>query len=132
MGLWSVTGDIRQIFVKEGKLGGRQIVRWIRFLTSQGELVGPEGTEESTEADLALLNEHTTVFVIPEGQHIKEVILCSSLYINQIGFQTNQGVQFGPVPAGGNGQRIMGIRQRDQRDIGSSKQYYLKEITGVT
>jgi len=134
--VWSVTGDIRKIFVKEGKWDGRHIVRWIRFLTSQGELVGPDGTEDSSEANLALLNQNTTVFVIPEDQHIKEVILRSGWYIDQIGVVTNKGVQFGPVPAGGTGgeQRHMTkfLGMKWNGNIGSQKQYYLREISGAT
>jgi len=131
--VWSVTGDIRKIFVKEGIWAGLHIVRWIKFLTSQGELIGPEGPEESSEATLALLNQNTTAFVIPEDQHIKEVILRTGWYVDQIGFVTNKGVQFGPVPAGGTGgyqsrmTKSLGMKQ----NTGSLKQYYLREITGV-
>ena len=45
------------------------------------------------------INDSTNVeeLVVPEGQHIKDVILRSGWYIDQIGFRTNEHVQLGPI-----------------------------------
>ena len=78
------------------------------------------------------LNEDNNVveFEIPRGQHIKEVILKSGLYIDQIGFVTNDNVQFGPVGGdeGGDAKNVHSI----QSHYNHVKDWYLHGINGIT
>ena len=110
---WEITGFFRKIYVREGLWDGRQVVRWIHFLTEEGELLAPPGMEQvnsevtgdTQEAKLNWLEKNTTVLTVPEGQHIKDVILRSGWYIDQIGFVTNTGEILGPVGGTGGAQR---------------------------
>ena len=77
------------------------------------------GMEINDETDVTELE-------VPKGQHIKDVVLRSEKYINQIGFTTNEGRLLGPV--GGNG----GKRSYGQFYYYTAAQKYLHDIKGTT
>ena len=110
---WRVNGFFRKIYVREGQCNAGKVkgiirgVRWMNFLTDEGELMLliPEIEGDTQEARLNWLERNTTVLTVPEGQHIKDVILRSGGYIDQIGFVTNTGKILGPVGGTGGCQR---------------------------
>ena len=149
---WEMTGFFRKIYVKEGIRDGRQVIRCIHFLNDEGELllppamanIIPELAVDTQEDKLNWLERNTTVLTVPEGQHIKDVILRSGLYIDQIGFVTNTGEILGPV-GGTEGAQIDVYREdvcRDPRSvlggedwerlfIKDCKQHYLCGVDGM-
>ena len=64
---------------------------------------------------------------VPKGQHIKDVLLKSGWYIDQIGFRTNENIQLGPV--GGDGGSYRKLAPNGKNSI---KQTYLHSISGKT
>ena len=119
---WEMTGFVRKIYVREGLWDGRQVVRWFHFLTDEGELLLPPAMADiisqlagdTQEAKLNWLERNTTVLAVPEGQHIKDVIVRSGWYIDQIGFVTNTGEILGPVGGTGGAQRdVFGALQEN-------------------
>ena len=140
---WEITGFFRKIYVREGLWDGRQVVCWIHFLTEEGELLMPPVMEQinseikgdTKEAKLIWLERNTTVLAVPEGQHIKDVILRSGWYIDQIGFVTNTEEILGPVGGTGGAQRdVYGdVCKSDARmNFGSlCPQYYLCGVDGM-
>jgi len=124
---WGGSGIIRKVFVKDGIWDGRNVVRWVKFLTDQGTIFGTDPPEDSSDEKLAHLNRTTTVLEVPENQHISHVILRSGFYIDQIGFVTNEGVTLGPV--GGTG----GREREGTRDLSTTqRQLYLWGVEGHT
>ena len=87
---WFVKGPFRKIGIKSRIWAGdTRIIQGLKF-----ELV--DGTVEAYGMDVTD-NANVDELVVPEGQHIKDVILRSGWYIDQIGFTTNEHVQLGPI-----------------------------------
>ena len=146
---WQVNGFFRKIYVREGCFDpvfdavpqwNEQVVRWMNFLTDEGELMlptdlMPEIEGDTQEARLTWLERNTKVLTVPEGQHIKDVILRSSMYIDQIGFVTNTGKILGPVGGTGGNQRNVYKESFERgnpnrKKWGHYKKHYLCGLTG--
>ena len=119
---WSVEGVFRKIGVKTRYWEGHHIVQGLKITMDDGSrhAFGMEFNEDNNVVE----------FEIPRGQHIKEVILKSGLYIDQIGFVTNDNVQFGPVGGdeGGDAKNVHSI----QSHYNHVKDWYLHGINGIT
>ena len=76
------------------------------------------------------VNDHKNVIEmeVPKGQHIKDVILRSGLYIDQLGFITNENIQLGPVGGTGGDQNYVQSIHKIYQNV---KQWYLQGIKGT-
>ena len=87
---WFIKGPFRKIGIKSRIWAGdTRIIQGLKFELVDGT-IRAFGMDTSDSANVENL-------VVPEGQHIKDVILRSGWYIDQIGFRTNEHVQLGPI-----------------------------------
>ena len=90
---WFIKGPFRKIGIKSRIWAGdTHIIQGLKFELVDGT-IRAFGMDTSDSANVENL-------VVPEGQHIKDVILRSGWYIDQIGFRTNEHVQLGPIGKG--------------------------------
>merc|ERR1719414_1396514 len=66
---------------------------------------------------------------VPKGQHIKDVMVRSGWYIDQIGFRTNENIQLGPVGGDGGSKQNLTAPDSVTKLV---KQVYLHGIKGET
>ena len=118
---WSVEGPFHKISVKTRICNGLQIVQGLKFEFEDGtvEAYGMDINDETNVSELE----------VPKGQHIKDVVLRSEKYINQIGFTTNEGMVLGPVGGDGGNPRRQFYGYGYYR--GGAKKY-LHDIKGTT
>ena len=116
----SVKGNFRKIGVKTRQWDGRKIVQGLRLEFDTGEVkcIGMK--------DRDMVN--VTQLIVPEGQHIKDVILKCGWYIDSIGFITNEGVRLGPIGGDGGGDYAVG---QDTINMKKYLTFYLYEMSYV-
>ena len=115
---WSVEGPFQKIGIKSRIWDSHHIVQGLRVTLMDG-----------TTKSFGIENDDTIVveLEIPKGQHIKDVMVRSGWYIDQIGFRTNENIQLGPV--GGDGGSYQKLAPNGKHSI---KQTYLHSIKGKT
>ena len=118
---WYIQGPFRKIGVKSRIWNGVQIVQGLKV-----ELV--DGTTKSVGMKIDD-NKDIVDLEVPKGQHIKDVILRSGWYIDQIGFRTNENVQLGPVGGSGGSKQNLTATDSVTKFV---KQVYLHGIKGQT
>ena len=114
----SVRGNFRKIGVKTRLWDNRLIIQGLKIELENGD-IKTLGMDVSDTRNV-------TELVVPQGQHIKDVFLKSGWYIDEISFETNEGVVLGPVGGQGGGPRLQ-ITPR--RLLAGSLAYYLDEIS---
>ena len=118
---WYIQGPFRKIGVKSRIWNGVQIVQGLKVELVDGTIksVGMKIDDNKDIVDLE----------VPKGQHIKDVILRSGWYIDQIGFRTNENVQLGPVGGSGGSKQNLTATDSITKFV---KQVYLHGIKGQT
>ena len=118
---WYIQGPFRKIGVKSRIWNGVQIVQGLKVELVDGTIksVGMKIDDNKDIVDLK----------VPKGQHIKDVILRSGWYIDQIGFRTNENVQLGPVGGSGGSKQNLTATDSITKFV---KQVYLHGIKGQT
>ena len=86
---WQIEGLIKKISVKSRTWNGKQIIQGIQVFLENGE----------TQSFGMKLNDAVQVetLEVPSNQHIKFFHIRSGSYIDDIGFETNEGLKFGPI-----------------------------------
>ena len=100
---WCIKGPFRKIGIKSRFWDSHHIIQGLKFELADGAIEA-FGMRKNDEANVEELE-------VPKGQHIRDVILRSGWYIDQIGFKTNENVQLGPI--GGNGGDNRNVMPRD-------------------
>ena len=118
---WYIQGPFRKIGVKSRIWNGVQIVQGLKVELVDGTIKS-FGMKIDDKKDVVELE-------IPKGQHIKDVILRSGWYIDQIGFRTNENVQLGPVGGSGGSKQNLTAPDSVTKLV---KQAYLHGIKGET
>ena len=119
---WCIKGPFQKIGIKSRfSHGGIHVIQGLKFELADGTIEA-FGMEKNDKANVEELE-------VPKGQHIRDVILRTGWYIDQIGFRTNENIQLGPIGGNGGHERI--VMPRDFMDK-NPKQVYLHGIAGRT